>query len=58
MRNDLVWHLLDITLNLGICELAADQSLGGEKGVLGVYDSLTLRGDTDQTLTILQECDN
>jgi hypothetical protein len=45
--DDLVWDLLDVSLNLGIGELSSNQSLGCEEGILGVDDSLTLRRDTD-----------
>lgn len=51
--DDLVGDLLDITLNLDVGELATDQTLGSEKGVLGVDDSLALGGDTDEALTVL-----
>ncbi|ROW05767.1 hypothetical protein VMCG_05263 [Cytospora schulzeri] len=53
--DNLVWHLLDVALDLNVGELSADQSLGGEEGVLGVNDGLTLGGNTDQTLAILGE---
>ncbi|ROW02352.1 hypothetical protein VSDG_02455 [Cytospora chrysosperma] len=55
--DDLVRDLLDVALNLNIGELSADQPLGGEEGVFGVNDGLTLGGDTDQTLAILGESD-
>jgi hypothetical protein len=45
--DNLVWDLLDIALNLNILELAADETLGGEEGVLWVDDGLTLGRDTD-----------
>ena len=56
--NDLVGDLLQVTLNLGVGELATDETLGGEQSVLGVDNSLTLGGNTDQTLTILSKSDN
>lgn len=56
--DDLVRNLLNIALNLGIGELAADETLGGEQSVLGVDDSLTLGGDTNEALTILGETDD
>jgi hypothetical protein len=56
--NDLVWNLLDVALHLSIAELAADETLGGEKGVLWVHDCLTLGRDTDQTLAILGEANH
>ena len=56
MLDDLVWNLLDVTLNLDIGELPSDQALSGEQGVLWVDNSLALCRDTDQTLTVLCEC--
>ena len=56
--NDLVGNLLDVTLNLSIGELATDETLGGEKSVLGVNNSLTLGSNTNETLAILSETDN
>ncbi len=56
--DDLVGDLLDVALDLSIGELATDQTLGSEKGVLGVDDGLTLSGDTDETLAILGKSDN
>jgi hypothetical protein len=53
--DDLVWDLLDIALNLSVGELAADETLGSEKSVLGVDDSLALGGDTNETLALLGE---
>ena len=58
MLDDLVGNLVDITLDLGIGELASDETLGGEECVLGVHDGLTLGSDTDQALAILGEGDN
>jgi hypothetical protein len=51
--DNLVRNLLDVALDLGVGELAADQTLGGEECVLRVDDGLALGGDTNQTLTIL-----
>jgi hypothetical protein len=45
--DNLVWNLLDITLNLCICELAADETFCGEECILGVDDSLTLCSNTN-----------
>lgn len=45
--DDLIRNLLDISLDLSILELATDETLGGEKGVFGVDDSLTLCSDTN-----------
>lgn len=56
--DDLVGDLLDIALNLSVGELATDQTLGGEEGVLGVDDGLALGGNTDETLALLGETDN
>ena len=53
--DDLVGNLLNITLNLSVGELATDQTLGGEEGVLGVDDGLALGGNTDKTLALLGE---
>ena len=56
--DNLVGNLLDIALDLGILELAADETLGGEEGVFGVDDCLTLGGNTDKTLALLGETDD
>jgi len=56
--DDLVGHLLDITLHLSIGELAAYQTLGSEEGVLGINDSLALGGDTNEALAILGKGDD
>ena len=53
--DDLVWDLLDVALDLSIGELSADETLGSEKSVLWVDDSLALGGDTDETLALLGE---
>ena len=53
--DDLVGDLLDVLLDLAVGELATDETLGSEEGVLGVDDSLTLGGDTDETLALLCE---
>ena len=53
--DDLVGDLLDVLLDLAVGELATDETLGSEEGVLGVDDSLTLGGDTDETLALLGE---
>ena len=47
MLNDLVWDLLNITLNLVVGEFATDQTLGSEESVLWVDDGLALGGDAD-----------
>jgi hypothetical protein len=56
--DDLVGNLLDVLLDLGICELAADETLGSEEGVLGVDNSLALGGNTDKALALLCETDD
>jgi len=56
--NNLVWNLLDITLDLGVLELATNKTLGSEEGVLWVDNGLTLCGDTDKALALLGETDN
>jgi hypothetical protein len=53
--DDLVGNMLDITLDLRVGELTSDKTLGGEEGVLGVDNGLTLGSDTDETLTVLGE---
>lgn len=40
--------LVNILLDLCVSELTSDETLGGEKGVLGVDDSLTLGGETNE----------
>lgn len=56
--DDLVRDLLDVALDLGVGELAADQALGSEEGVLGVDDGLTLGSNTDEALAVLGEGDD
>ncbi|KAF3068827.1 hypothetical protein CFAM422_007852 [Trichoderma lentiforme] len=51
--DDLVGDLLDVTLDLSVAELATDQSLGGEEGVLWVDHGLSLGSNTNQSLAIL-----
>jgi hypothetical protein len=53
--DDLVRDLLDIALDLRVCELATDETLCGEEGVFRVDDGLTLSGNADQTLAIFCE---
>jgi len=50
--NDLEREVLHIGLDLRIVELATDQSLGVEDGVLGVHGDLVLGGITNQTLGV------
>jgi hypothetical protein len=56
--DDLVGDLLDVLLDLGVGELAADETLGSEEGVLGVDNSLALGGNTDKALALLCETDD
>jgi hypothetical protein len=56
--HDLVRNLLDIALNLSISELAADETLGSEEGVLGVDNGLALGGDTNEALALFSEADD
>ena len=56
--DNLVWHLLDVALHLSIAELATDETLRGEKGVLWIHNGLTLGRNTDQTLAIFGEANN
>jgi hypothetical protein len=56
--DDLVGNLLDVALDLNVGELATDETLGGEEGVLGVDDGLALGGNTDKTLALLGETDD
>lgn len=58
MLDDLVRHLLDIPLHLGVCEFPSDETLRGEQGILWVYNSLPFRGDTDQPLALLCKRDD
>jgi hypothetical protein len=53
--DNLVWHLLDIALDLGVGVLAADEALGGKESILGIDDGLAFGGDTNETLTLLGE---
>jgi hypothetical protein len=56
--NNLEGDLGDILLDLRIGELTTDETLGGEEGVLGVDNGLTLGRDTNETLTVRSESDN
>jgi hypothetical protein len=56
--DDLVWDLLDIALDLSVGELATDETLGSEKSVLWIDDSLTLGGNTDEALALLCKTDD
>lgn len=50
--DDLEGEVLHIGLDLRVGELATDQSLGVEDGVLGVHGDLVLGGITNQTLGV------
>mmetsp|Transcript_6588 Transcript_6588/g.17841 ORF Transcript_6588/g.17841 Transcript_6588/m.17841 type:complete len:707 (-) Transcript_6588:24-2144(-) len=50
--DDFVGPVLDVRLDLGVGELAADHALGVEDGVDGVHRGLVLGGITDETLGI------
>jgi hypothetical protein len=45
--DDLVWHLLNISLDLCVGELASDETLSGEEGVFRVDNGLSFRGHTN-----------
>ena len=45
-------EVLDIGLNLGVAELATDETLRIEDGVVGVHRDLVLGRITDQTLGV------
>jgi hypothetical protein len=53
--DNLEGHLLDVVLDLGVLESSTNQTLGGEQGVLGVDNGLSLGGDTDKSLAVLGE---
>jgi NAD-dependent glutamate dehydrogenase len=52
--DDLEGEVLHVGLNLGIGELAANQALGVEDGVVGVHRDLVLRGVSDETLRVVE----
>jgi hypothetical protein len=56
--DDLVRHHGDIALHDLVLELAADEALDGEQGVLRVRDGLPLRGLPHHDLAILREGDD
>ena len=45
-------EVLDIRLNLGVTELATNETLRVEDGVVRVHRDLVLRGITDETLGV------
>lgn len=52
LLNNLEGEVLHIRLDLSVVELAADQTLGVEDGVVGVHGDLVLGRVTDQTLGV------
>ncbi len=56
--HNLVGHLLDVSLDFGVLVLAANETLGGEEGVLRVDDGLALRSDTNKALAIGSEAND
>jgi hypothetical protein len=56
--DNLVGDLLDVALDLAVGELAADETLGSEKSVLGVDNGLALGGNTNEALALFGEADD
>jgi hypothetical protein len=56
--DDLVGYLLDITLDLSVGKLAADEAFCCEESILWIDDCLALGGDTDEALALLCETDD
>jgi hypothetical protein len=52
--DDLERPVLHVCLNLGIGELATDQALGVEDGVVGVHGDLVLGGIANETLRVVE----
>jgi hypothetical protein len=50
--DDLEGEVLHVGLDLSIAELATNQALGVEDGVVGVHGDLVLRGISDKTLCV------
>jgi hypothetical protein len=46
--------VLHVGLDLGVGELAPDQTLGVEDGVVGVHGDLVLGGISDETLRVVE----
>ena len=53
--HDLVRHEIEVALHNVLIELAADQSLGGKDGVMGIRNGLPLCGLADKHLSIVTE---
>lgn len=58
MLDDFVWQVLSVVLDGLVIESSSDQSLGGEDGVFGVSDGLSLGGGSDKSLTFFGEGDD
>ena len=52
LRDNLEGEVLHVSLHFSIGELAADETLRIEDGILGVHRSLVLRGIADQPLAV------
>ena len=52
--DNLEGEVLDIGLNLSIAELATDETLSVEDGVVGVHGDLVLGSVTNQSLTLAE----
>lgn len=55
MGDNLEGDVVQVLLDLLVLEFSANKALGGKKGCLGVDNSLTLRGKTNETLAVLGE---
>ncbi len=56
--DNLEGDVVQVLLDLLVLELSPNETLGGEKGRLGVDDGLALGGKTNETLTVLGEGNN
>jgi hypothetical protein len=56
--HNLVGHELEVALDLGVFELAADEALNAKDGVVGVDDGLALGDLADQALTRFADGDH
>lgn len=50
--DDLEGEVLHIRLNLGVAELAADETLGVKDGIVGIHGDLVLRSIANETLRV------